>query len=198
MDYEFLGEKTVKNIKKPVRAYRVGKDPALSRKPGRSELPDKPSIAVLPFVNMNGDPQQDYLSDGITENLITDLSKISGPFRHFEQFRVHLQGKGRKGGASRRRSWGYGTCWRGVSKRLAIASGSRPSSLTPSAVTTSGREQYDRDMEDIFLLQDDVTEKIIATLRVRVEKAEIERVLRKPTESLKAYDYALRGKSVPV
>jgi len=79
LGYEYLGEHTVKNITEPVRVYRVRLDAArgVSRE---LKLPKKPSVAVLPFVNMSGDPEQEYFSDGITEDLITDLSKVSGLF----------------------------------------------------------------------------------------------------------------------
>ncbi len=82
LEYEFLGEKEVKNIAKPLRVYRlkIESDSAVFEVSGTLKLPDKPSVAVLPFVNMSGDPEQEYFSEGITEDLITDLSKISGLF----------------------------------------------------------------------------------------------------------------------
>ncbi len=194
LNYEFLGERTVKNIKKPVRAYCVGKGPGLSHVTKESELPDKPSIAVLPFVNMNGDPQQDYLSDGITEHLITDLSKISGLFVIASNSVFTYKGK-----AVKVEHVGQELGVRYVLEGSVQKAGERLRITAQLIDAVSGYhlwgERYDRDIGDIFLLQDDVTEKIIATLRVRVEKAEVERVLRKPTESLKAYDYALRGRA---
>src|SRR5216684_4221441 len=86
LSYEYLGEQTVKNIAKPVRVFRVQGEPGAATPIVSKEeapilaLPDKPSIAVLPFVNMSGDLEQEYFSDGITEDLITDLSKLSGLF----------------------------------------------------------------------------------------------------------------------
>ncbi len=192
LGYEFLGEKRVKNIKKPVRAYCVSREPGLHKEAGEPSLPDKPSIAVLPFVNMSGDPQQDYLSDGITEHLIADLSRISGLFVIASNSVFTYKGKAIKV-EEIRRDLGV----RYVLEGSVQKAGDRLRITAQLIDAVSGYHiwagRYDRDMEDIFVLQDDVTEKIIATLRVRVEKAEIERVLRKPTGSLKAYDYALRG-----
>ncbi len=192
--YQFLGEKTVKNIKKPVRAYSVGTDLTTPRKPGRSELPDRPSIVVLPFVNMNGDPQLDYLSDGITENLITNLSKISGLFVISSNSAFTYKGK-----AVKVEQVGEELGVRYAMEGSVQKAGHRLRISAQLIDAVSGYhlwgERYDRDMEDIFALQDDVTEKIVAALRVKVEKAEIERVLRKPSESLEAYDYALRGRA---
>ena len=193
-DYEFLGEKTVKNIKRPVRVYCVLKDPGPRRRNQGSELPDRPSIAILPFVNMSGDPQQDYLSDGITEQLITDLSKISGLFVIASNSVFTYKGKPVKV-----EQVGQELGVRYVLEGSVQKAGDRLRITAQLIDAVSGyhiwAERYDRDMKDIFLLQDEVTEKIIATLRVKVEKAEIERVLRKPTENLKAYDYALRGRA---
>ncbi len=82
LEYTYMGEQSVKNIKEPVRVYQVKMDlkTVFSKLEAKTNLPDKPSIAVLPFTNMSGDPEQEYFSDGITEDLITDLSKVSGLF----------------------------------------------------------------------------------------------------------------------
>jgi adenylate cyclase len=192
--YDFLGEKMVKNIRKPIRAYCVGKDLDVLRRIRRTELPDRPSIAVLPFNNMSGDPQQDYLSDGITEDLITDISKISNLFVIARNSVFTYKGK-----AVKVEQVGQELGVRYVLEGSVQKAGDRLRITAQLIDALTGyhiwAERYDRDIKDLFLLQDEVTGKIITTLRVKVEKAEIERVLRKPTESLKAYDYALRGKA---
>ena len=143
---------------------------------------------------MNGDPQLDYLSDGITENLITNLSKISSLFVIASNSAFTYKGK-----AVKVEQVGKDLGVRYVLEGSVQKAAKRLRITAQLIDAVSGYhiwgEKYDRDMEDIFLLQDDVTEKIIATLRVKVEKAEIERVLRKPSASLEAYDYALRGRA---
>ena len=155
-------------------------------------LPDKPSIAVLPFVNMSGDPEQEYFSDGITENIITDLSKISGLFvisrsstfafkdkpvkikQVAEEFGVRyvLEGSVQKG-----------------SDRIRI------NAQLIDAITGHHlwAERYDRDLKDIFALQDEITQKIVMTLRIEMNEAELERIRRIPTENLTAYESVMRG-----
>src|SRR5262249_3356680 len=87
LGYEYMGEQVVKNIAKPVRGYRVRMEPRSAplptlsgEQPALLPLPDKPSLAVLPFTNLSSDPEQEYFSDGLTEDLITDLSRLSGLF----------------------------------------------------------------------------------------------------------------------
>jgi adenylate cyclase len=196
LGYEFLGEQKVKNITKPVQVYRVRMAPGAAATPGPNAapaLPEKPSIAVLPFANMSGDPEQEYFSDGITEDIITDLSKISGlfviarnsVFRYKDQavkpeevsrelgVRYLLEGSVRKAGGRVR-----------ITAQLVDA-------------TTAGHvwaERYDRDLEDIFALQDEVTQEIVGALRVRLTQGERERPRRAPTNNLEAYEYYLRGR----
>ncbi len=192
LGYTSLGEQTVKNIAESVWVYQVNMESGPSGHERSLDTSDAPSIAVLPFVNMSGDPSQEYFSDGITEEIITGLSKVprllviarNSTFI-YKGKSVKVQEVGRELGV------------RYVLEGSVQRAGDRVRITAQFIDAATGHhlwaERYDRDMEDIFLLQDDVTEKIIATLRVRVEKAEIERVLKKPTESLKAYDYALRG-----
>jgi adenylate cyclase len=238
--YDFIGDQTVKNIAKPVGAYRVLMDPRVTvsgkpvdKKPAAIRrtpilvgagamivlaiavgiwqfymrrptvepasvakmafpLPDKPSIAVLPFDNLSGDPEQEYFSDGITDDLITDLSKISGLFVVARNssflykgqsvkiqkvaedlgIRYVLEGSVRKAGDKIR-----------INAQLIDA-------------ITGGHlwaERYDRDYKDIFRLQDEVIERIVFALSVKLTQKEKEQLARKYTENLEAYDYYLSG-----
>jgi adenylate cyclase len=194
LEYESRGEHTVKNIKKPIRVYRVGVK-ADTAVPGASEelkMPEKPSIAVWPFINMSGDPEQEYFSDGITEDLITDLSKISGLFVIARNSTFTYRGKQVK----------VGQVGRELGVRYVLEGSVRKAAervrITAQLVdaSTGGHlwtERYDRDLEDIFALQDEVARKIVAALAVKLTEDEQERLERRYTENLEAYDYFLRG-----
>jgi len=191
--FEYLGEQFVKNIRKPVRVYRVVMRPHGPSQAGEeAPLPDKPSIAVLPFVNMSGDPEQEYFSDGMTEDLITDLSKVSGLFVIARNSAFTYKGKAVK--------------VQEVSRELGVRfilegsvrkAGNRvriSAQLVDAA--TGGHlwaERYDRELRDIFDLQDEVTQQIVSALAVNLTKPEEDRLACRGTENLKAYDYALRG-----
>ncbi|MBW2057768.1 MAG: tetratricopeptide repeat protein [Deltaproteobacteria bacterium] len=243
LGYEYLGEQVVKNIKRPVRAYRVlmapeaagslvyrkrRDDPRHKRRatltlvvvlvagaafgvfwnhflrhsppskevtPEKSpvlELPDKPSIAVLPFANMSGDPDQEYFSDGITEDLITDLSKLSGLFVIARNSVFTYKGKSVK----------VEEVGRELGVRYVLEGSVRKAGdqvrITAQLVdaATGGHlwaERYDGDLKDIFALQDEVTQKIVSALAVNLTQDERERLVRKHTDNLEAYDYTLRG-----
>ena len=191
LGYEYLGEHTVKNITEPVRVYRVRLDAA--RGVNRElKLPKKPSVAVLPFVNMSGDPEQEYFSDGITEDLITDLSKVSGLFVIARNSVFTYKGK-----AVKIRQVGRELGVRYVLEGSVRKVGDRVR-ITAQLVdtTTEGHlwaERYDRDLEDIFALQDEVTQKIVAALAVALTEEEEDRLARKYTGNVEAYDYFLRG-----
>ena len=236
LGYEYLGEQAVKNIKKPVRVYRVLMEPeaagSLPRHRRRAylalvgiviagaialaiwnhylrptappavvpseqipaiELPDKPSIAVLPFVNMSGDPEQEYFSDGITEDLIIDLSKVSGLFVIARNSVYNYKGKAVK---PEKVSQELGV--RYVLEGSVRKSGDRVRITAKLVDGTTGyhvwAERYDRNLKNIFALQDEVTQKIVAALAVKLTEAEQERVLRKDTDNLEAYDYYLHGR----
>ncbi|MGZ3557712.1 MAG: tetratricopeptide repeat protein, partial [Thermodesulfobacteriota bacterium] len=155
-------------------------------------LPDKPSIAVLPFVNMGGDPEQAYFADGMTEDLITDLSKVAGLFVIARNSTFVYKGKA--------------TDVREVAKTLGVRyvlEGSVRRSGTQVRVnaqlidaTTGGHvwaDRYDGDLKNIFAFQDKVTRNVVAALSVELTKDDRERVARKGTENAQAYDVFLKG-----
>jgi len=241
LGYEFLGEQEVKNIAKPIGAYKVLMEPRVTvaeeiekktavpvwrRKailaggvalalaviaaliwnyyfrPPRMEvasvekmafpLPDKPSIAVLPFNNLSGDPTQDYIADGITENIISALSKISEMFVIASNSTFTYKGKPVK--------------VQQVSEQLGVryvVEGSAQKIKDRVRITaqlidaTTGHhlwsEKYDRDMKDLFALQDEITHKIIVELQVKLTEGEQVRLSHKSTTNLEAWSYAVRG-----
>ncbi len=197
LEYKDIGEQSVKNIDKPVRAYKVlmesrGERETASSTEQSSELPDKPSIAVLPFTNMSGDPEQEYFSDGITEDIITELSRFPTLFviaRHssfvFKDQTIDLKEVGDRLGV------------RYLVEGSVRKAGNRVRITAQLIDATTGdhiwAERYDRGIEDIFEVQDEVTHAIVATLPGQIEKAVAERSGRKRTENMTAYDCLLRG-----
>ena len=196
LGYEFMGEQEVKNITEPVRAYRVltGKEETTSTLMQSQvlELPNKPSIVVLPFTNMSGDPEQEYFSDGITEDIITELARFRSLFviaRHssftFKNHSSDVQAIGKKLGVQ------Y------IVEGSVRRSGDRVRISAQFIEAATGNqiwaEKYDRLLDDIFEVQDEVTRTIVATLPGRLEGDYAERTRRKPTVSMTAYDYLLRG-----
>ena len=200
-DYESLGEQKLKGFDEPVRAYAVtlkpgGKIPApeSTRAPAEAhpELPGKPSIAVLPFTNMSGNPEQEYFSDGITEDIITELARFRSLFviaRHssftFKGQSPDLQSIGKKLGVQ----YIVEGSVRRAGERVRINA-----QLVEAATGNHiWAERYDRLLDDIFAVQDEVTRTIVAVLPGRLEGDYAERARRKPTASMTAYDNLLRG-----
>ena len=155
-------------------------------------LPDKPSLAVLPFDNLSGEPEQEYFSDGITDDLITDLSKISGLFVIARNSAFAYKGKPVK---IRQVAEELGVRYvlegsvRKAEKRVRI-------NAQLIDAMTGGHlwaERYDRDYTDIFELQDEVIGKIVSALTVKLTGAEKAQLARRPTDNLEAYDYYLRA-----
>ncbi len=197
LSYEFLGEHAVKNIEKPVRMYRAQIEPAtVTSMVGALELdlPDKPSIAVLPFANMSGDSEQEYFSDGITEDLITDLSKVSGLFVISRNSVFLYKGKAVKP-EEVSRELGVRFMVEGSVRKA----GDRVRITAQLVDATTGyhlwAERYDRDLKDIFDLQDEVTQKIVTSLKVKLTEGEQECVWCRYTDNVEAYDYFLRGEA---
>ncbi len=155
-------------------------------------LPDKPSIAVLPFTNLSDDPSQEYFADGMTEDLITDLSKISGLFVISRNSAFTYKGKTVK---IRQVAEDLGV--RYVLEGSVRRSGDQVRINAQLIDATTGghlwAERYDGVMTDVFALQDEVTSKIISALAIRLTSAERVSLARMPTENLEAYDYFLRA-----
>ena len=195
--FEDLGEQEVKNIPEPVRVYRwtdAAVDP-MPNSAGTEEalaLPDKPSIAVLAFTNMSGDAEQEYFSDGITEDIITELSRFRSLFVIARNSSFHYKGQSPK--------------VRDVGRELGVQyvvegsvrkAGNRVRVTAQLVEAASGNhiwaERYDRDLTDIFAVQDEITQMVVSNLAGGVEGATLERAKQKSTESLAAHDYVLRG-----
>ncbi|MBI3796115.1 MAG: tetratricopeptide repeat protein [Deltaproteobacteria bacterium] len=155
-------------------------------------LPDKPSLVVLPFVNMSGDPEQEYFSDGITEDITADLSKISAFFVIARNSAFTYKGK-----AVKVQDIGREMGVRYVLEGSVRKAGEQVRVTAQLIDGSSGghvwSERYDRPLTDIFAVQDEIVQQLVTTLRVEVQEAEQERVRRIPTTNLTAYDAYLRG-----
>ena len=198
------GEQQVKNIAHPVRAYKLmpaastGSTEATSAAPPSQapmpRLPGKPSLAVLPFTNMSGDPEQEYFADGITEDIITDCSKISGLFviaRNstftFKKQSVDIKDVGRKLGVRH--------VLEGSVRRVGMKVRINVQLIDAESGGHVWADRFDRDLEDIFLVQDEVTRKIVQTLEVALTGSEAARRQDLGKVNVEAYDHLIRGKS---
>jgi adenylate cyclase len=195
--FEDLGPCEVKNIAKPVQVFRArtDRDSSVRRPAEQLSKQTKPSIAVLPFANISGDPEQEYFSDGITEDIITDLSKVSGLFVIARNSAFSYRGRAVKV-QEVTRDLGVRYVLEGSVRRA----GNRVR-ITVQLIdgTTGGHlwaERYDRDLTDIFAVQDEVTREIVAALAVKVTQGEQRRLARKGTDNLEAYDHFLRGRQL--
>lgn len=201
LGYEYLGEQTVKNIAKPVRVYRVLMETeaaaqrgleAASKEKMAFPMPDKPSIAVLPFVNMSDDPKQEYFSDGMTEEIITALSKVPNLFVIARNSTFTYKGKPVK---VKQVSEELGV--RYVLEGSVQKSGDRVRITAKLIDALSGHhlwaERYDRDLKDIFALQDEITMKVITGLQVELTAGEMAGVIAKGTKNIDAFTKYLRA-----
>jgi adenylate cyclase len=200
-----LGQTQLKNIAEPIRVYslRVGvpaePKPEISTGPETKEatlaqpaLPDRPSIAVLPFQNMSGDPEQDYFCDGMVEDMITGLSRIKWLFVIARNSSFTYKGRSvdvRQVGRDLGVRYVLEGSVRKAGARVRIT-GQLVNALTGAHVWA---DRFDGELTDIFDLQDQVTSRVVGAIAPKLEQAEIERAKRKPTESLDAYDYFLRA-----
>ena len=193
LPYEDLGDKQLKNIAEPVRVFGI----RLDRAPRQTALalPDKPSIAVLPFQNMSGDPEQEYFSDGMTEDLITDLSKVSGLFVIARNSSFAYKGRSVKV-----QEIGRDLGVRFVLEGSVRKAGNRVRITAQLIDAGSGghlwAERFDRDLTDIFSTQDEVVAKIVGTLAVTLTRGEEQRLRRHGTGNVEAYESWLRAREL--
>ena len=196
--FEPMGDQRVKNIAEPIAAFRVMPSkpaPDTSVEPPRKDalpLPDKPSIAVLPFQNMSGDAEQEYFADGMVEEIITALSRFHGLFVIARNSSFAYKGR-----AVDVKQVGRELGVRYVLEGSVRKAGNKVRITGQLIDAGTGAhlwaERFDGGLEDIFDLQDQVTASVVGAIAPKLEQAEIERARRKPTESLDAYDYFLRG-----
>lgn len=201
-----LGDLTLKNIERPIRAFRVEWDkadwqvqtlvPAKSPRPEKPvpTLPDKPSIAVLPFQNMSGDPEQDYFADGIVDDIITALSRTKSLFVIASSSSFTYKGTlpdVRQVG----RELGVRYVLEGSVRKAAVRVRITSQLIEAASAAHIWAERFEGNLENIFELQDRVTARVVSAIFPSLEQVEIQRSHRKPTEDLQAYDYYLRGMS---
>jgi adenylate cyclase len=214
--FEDLGEQQVKNIARPVRVYRVrpegplpspplpGLDPGITgegsaggarvgaAEPPALSLPDKPSIAVLPFANMSGDPEQEYFADGMVEEIITALSRIRWFFVIARNSSFTYKGR-----AVDVKQVGHELGVRYVLEGSVRKAGNRIRVTAQLVEAESGNhvwaERYDRDLADIFAVQDEITEAVTIAIAPAIAEAERQHALRKQPENLNAWTAYQRG-----
>ena len=196
--FEDMGEQQVKNIARPVRAYRVllaeraDRPSILSEQRRARALPDRPSIAVLPFHNVSGDPEQEYFVDGITEDIITALSKwrwflviARNSTFAYKGKSVDLKEVSRDLGVR----YVLEGSMRRAGQRVRISS----QLINTATGTHLWADRYDRDLTDIFAVQDDITSRVAAAIEPALSRAETQRVIAKRPENMGAWDYCQRG-----
>jgi adenylate cyclase len=184
--FEDLGEQHLHNITRPVRVYRIGAGTGVASRPSLP-LPDKPSIAILAFTNMSGDAEQEFFADGISEDIITVLSKSRSLFVIARNSSFTYKGK-----AASIQEVGRELGVRYVLEGSVRKAGSRVRVTAQLIDATTGghlwAERYDRDLADIFAVQDEITARVSEAIQPALERSERERAARKPPESLDAWE----------
>jgi TolB-like protein len=197
VEFEDLGEREVKNIAEPVRAYSVSPEVARERLQQAETadplpLPDKPSIAVLAFDNMSGDPEQEYFADGIAEDIITGLSRIRWFFVIARNSSFSYRGK-TVDVKQAARDLGVQYVLEGSVRKAGNRVRISAQLIDGSTGNHLWAERYDRGLEDIFDLQDELTEAIVGAIQPEMAKSEQQRARTKPTDNLGAWDLYHRG-----
>ena len=200
VEFEDLGDQSVKNIARPIRVFRVRleqepttapedpKDAALA-----TAISKKPSIAVLPLVNMSGDPEQEFFADGLTEDIITELSRFHDLLVISRNSTFVYKGKAVKV-QEVAREFGVDYVLEGSVRKAGDRIRVTVQLIDAETDRHIWAERYDRELEDIFAIQDEMTRAIVATLPGRVEAATQDRAKRKTTDNMAAYDCVLAAK----
>ena len=192
--FEDAGEQQLKNIAWPVRVYRVRLSGEAAQSRPALALPDKPSIAVLPFTNMSGDPEQDYFADGMTEDIITGLARARWLFVIARNSSFAYKGR-----STDVKQVAHELGVRYVLEGSVRKVGERVRISAQLAEGTSGRQlwakRYDRELSDIFAMQDEITETIIGAVEPELGKVERRRSAGKRPDNLDAWDLYQRGMS---
>ena len=194
--FEDLGERALKNIAAPVRVYRVRTNGVAAGPGGHGQSGSaKPSIIVLPFTNMSGDPEQEFFADGLTEDILTDLSRFHGILVISRNTSFKYKGQAvdvRKVAQELGVQYVVEGSVRKAGKRVRVT----VQLIDAESDRHLWAERYDRDLEDVFAIQDEVTKTIVAVLPGRVEAAAHDRAARKPTENMAAYECVATAKTL--
>ena len=196
-----LGETPLKNIAEPIRVYALeigltassqSKSAAPAGLATQRSLPEKPSVAVLPFQNMSGDAEQDYFADGMVEDIITGLARMKWLFVIARNSSFAYKGKSvdvKQAG----RELGVRYVLEGSVRRMANRMRVTGQLIEAETGRHIWADRYDRTLDDVFALQDELTMSVVAAIEPSLRQAEIERVKRKRPENLDAYDLVLRA-----
>jgi adenylate cyclase len=197
--FEDLGDQSVKNIARPIRVFRVRFEPDATTTPGAKDATvatrnaKKPSIAVLPLVNMSGDPEQEFFADGLTEDIITELSRFRDLLVISRNSTFVHKGKAVKV-QEVAREFGVDYVLEGSVRKVGDRIRVTVQLIDAETDRHVWAERYDRKLEDIFAIQDEMTCAIVATLPGRVEAATHDRAKRKPTDNMAAYECVLTAR----
>ena len=200
IEFEDLGDQSVKNIARPIRVFRVRleHDPNTAPEDPKDAavatgVSKKPSIAVLPLVNLSGDPEQEFFADGLTEDIITELSRFHELLVISRNSTFVYKGKAVKV-QEVAREFGVDYLLEGSVRKAGDRIRVTVQLIDAETDRHIWAERYDRKLEDIFAIQDEMTRAIVATLPSRVEAARHDRAKRKPTDSMAAYECVLAAK----
>jgi adenylate cyclase len=200
VQFDDLGEQSVKNIARPIRVFRIRVAEGPASLPDGSNLAPtppgvskKPSIAVLPFANMSGDPEQEFFADGLTEDIITELSRFHDLLVISRNSTFVYKGKAVKV-QEIGREFGVDYVIEGSVRKAGERVRVTVQLIDAETDRHIWAERYDRELRDIFAIQDEMTRAIVATLPGRVEAATHDRTKRKPTDNMPAYECVLAAK----